>query len=70
MPWRDAGAICNHAFVVFFYGVFPGAFETLAKMDITLHHLCTWWDVLEACKDRPTSPISRCPKSGVSSRTR
>ena len=30
-----------------------GAFETLARMDITLHHLCTWWDVLEACKDRP-----------------
>jgi orotate phosphoribosyltransferase len=50
---RDAGAIVNHAFVVFFYGVFPGAFETLANMDITLHSLCTWWDVLEACKDRP-----------------
>ncbi len=50
---RDAGAIVHHAFVVFFYGVFPGSFETLAKMDITLHHLCTWWDVLEACRDRP-----------------
>jgi orotate phosphoribosyltransferase len=50
---RDAGAVVNHAFVVFFYGVFPGAFETLANMDIRLHHLCTWWDVLEACKDRP-----------------
>ena len=50
---RDAGALVNHAFVVFFYGVFPGAFETLAEMDITLHHLCTWWDVLEACRDRP-----------------
>ena len=50
---RDAGAIVNHTFVVFFYGVFPGAFETLARMDIALHHLCTWWDVLEACKDRP-----------------
>jgi orotate phosphoribosyltransferase len=50
---RDAGAIVNHAFVVFFYGVFPGAFQTLANMDITLHSLCTWWDVLEACKDRP-----------------
>jgi orotate phosphoribosyltransferase len=51
---RDAGAIVNQAFVVFFYGVFPGAFETLARMDIALHHLCTWWDVLEACKDRPS----------------
>ncbi len=50
---RDAGAIVNHTFVVFFYGVFPGAFETLARMDIALHHLCTWWDVLEACADRP-----------------
>jgi orotate phosphoribosyltransferase len=50
---RDAGAIVNHAFVVFFYGVFPGAFEELSRMDMTLHHLCTWWDVLEACSDRP-----------------
>ena len=50
---RDAGALVNHTFVVFFYGVFPGSFETLARMDIQLHHLCTWWDVLEACRDRP-----------------
>jgi orotate phosphoribosyltransferase len=50
---RDAGAIINHTFVVFFYGVFPGSFETLAAMDIQLHSLCTWWDVLDACKDRP-----------------
>ena len=50
---RDAGAIVNHAFVVFYYGVFPGSFETLARMDIQLHHLATWWDVLEACRDRP-----------------
>jgi orotate phosphoribosyltransferase len=50
---RDAGALVNHTFVVFFYGVFPGSFQTLAAMDIALHHLCTWWDVLEACRDRP-----------------
>jgi len=50
---RDAGAIVNHTFVVFYYGVFPGSFEQLAGMDIALHHLCTWWDVLDACKDRP-----------------
>ena len=50
---RDAGAICNHTFVVFFYGVFPGGFDTLKKMNIQLHHLATWWDVLEACRDRP-----------------
>ena len=50
---RDAGAIVNHTFVVFYYGVFPGSFETLAKMDIGLHHLCTWWDVLDACRAQP-----------------
>ena len=50
---RDAGVIINHAFVVFFYGVFPGGFSTLAEMDIELHSLCTWWDVLEACSDEP-----------------
>ena len=47
---RDAGAICNHTFVVFFYGVFPGSFETLKNMDIQLHHLATWWDVLRVVK--------------------
>ena len=35
------GAIVNHAFVVFLYGVFSGAFETLARMGISSHHLCT-----------------------------
>ena len=50
---RDAGAICNHTLGVFFYGVLPGSFEMLKAMDVTLHHLATWWDVLEACKDRP-----------------
>ncbi len=55
---RAAGAICNHAFVVFYYGVFPGSIEMLSRMDVQLHHLCTWWDVLEACKDRPYFPQS------------
>jgi orotate phosphoribosyltransferase len=53
---RDAGAIVNHAFVVFYYGVFPGSLETLARMEIQLHALCTWWDVLEAAKDRQAFP--------------
>ncbi|MCX5615826.1 orotate phosphoribosyltransferase [Bombella sp. TMW 2.2559] len=48
---REAGAIVDHTFVVFFYGVFPGAQKTLQGMGISLHALCTWWDVLEACSD-------------------
>ena len=53
---RDAGALVNHAFVVFYYGVFPGSLETLKGMDIDLHHLCTWWDVLEVCREKPYFP--------------
>lgn len=53
---RDAGALCHHAFVVFFYGVFEGSLETLAENDIALHYLCTWWDVLEACREHPYFP--------------
>src|SRR5262249_15369586 len=50
---RDAGAIVNHAFVVFFYGVFPGSFETLAQMHIALHHLFPSSHLLETCPPRP-----------------
>jgi len=39
--------------VVFFYGVFPGAFDKMKAMGLNLHHLCTWWDVLEVCRERP-----------------
>ncbi len=53
---RQAGAICDHTFVVFFYGVFPGAFDVMAKMNLSLHHLATWWDVLEVCKERSYFP--------------
>jgi orotate phosphoribosyltransferase len=55
---RDAGASCRHTFVVFFYGVFPGSFEQMKGMDLSLHHLATWWDVLEVCRERPYFPES------------
>ena len=47
---RDAGAVCNHTFVVFFYGAFPGALASLAKEDVSLLYLCTWADVLVAAE--------------------
>jgi orotate phosphoribosyltransferase len=43
---RDAGAVCEHCLVVFFYGAFPGAIESLQKENIALHYLCTWADVI------------------------
>lgn len=47
---RDAGARCKHTFVVFFYGAFPGALDSLEKEDVSLLYLCTWADVLEAAE--------------------
>ena len=43
---RDTGADCAHTAVIFFYGIFPQAEARLAEHGITLHALCTWWDVL------------------------
>lgn len=47
---RDAGAKCSHTFVVFFYGAFPGALDSLDKEGVSLLYLCTWADVLEAAE--------------------
>jgi orotate phosphoribosyltransferase len=55
---REAGAKCAHTFVVFYYGVFPGSFEQMKAMGLALHHLATWWDVLEVCRERPWFPES------------
>ena len=48
---RETGATCAHTAVVFFYGIFPGTVETLAAHGVTLHALCTWWDVLAVARD-------------------
>ena len=43
---RETGASCAHTAVIFYYDIFPGTKERLADHGVTLHHLCTWWDVL------------------------
>ncbi|MEK6215816.1 MAG: orotate phosphoribosyltransferase, partial [Boseongicola sp.] len=48
---RETGASCGHTAVIFYYGIFPETIGTLAKHGITLHHLCTWWDVLTVARD-------------------
>jgi orotate phosphoribosyltransferase len=47
---RNAGGTVSDVFVVFFYGAFPGADETMAKAEVNLHYLCDWWDVLAAAE--------------------
>ncbi len=43
---RETGAACGHTAVIFYYGIFPETLKTLGDHGVTLHHLCTWWEVL------------------------
>ena len=47
---RDAGAVVDHVFVTFYYDIFPESKHILKEIDVRLHHLATWWDVLRVVK--------------------
>ena len=49
---RETGAQCAHTAVIFYYGIFAGTEEMLENHGITLHHLCTWRDVLAVARER------------------
>ncbi|MBY6047677.1 orotate phosphoribosyltransferase [Vannielia litorea] len=49
---RETGASCAHTAVIFYYGIFPETEKTLGDHGVTLHHLCTWWDVLAVARER------------------
>ena len=47
---RQADAKVDHCFVLFFYDIFPASKQLFEDLDVELHYLATWWDVLEAAK--------------------
>lgn len=47
---RQAGAVVEHSFVVFHYGIFPASTRNMQDMGVMLHALCDWWDVLAAAR--------------------
>jgi orotate phosphoribosyltransferase len=49
---RETGATCAHTAVIFYYGIFPDTPARLGAHGVTLHHLCTWWDVLAVARER------------------
>jgi len=53
---RNAGQTCEHAFVFFFYDIFPQARSLLADLGVSLHYLVTWWDVLEVVRETEYLP--------------
>lgn len=55
---RTAGQRCDHAFVFFFYDIFPEARVVMKDMSVSLHYLVTWWDALEVAKEIGHFPAS------------
>lgn len=49
---RKAGAIVEHSFVVFEYGVYKKIHATIDDLGINLHSLCTWRDVLKTAREK------------------
>jgi len=49
---RETGAVCADTAVIFYYDIFPETKKRLADHGVTLHHLCTWWDVLAEAKSQ------------------
>jgi orotate phosphoribosyltransferase len=47
---RDAGAVVDHVFVNFYYDIFPESKKILSEIQVKLHYLATWWDVLAVVK--------------------
>ncbi|MGF1503076.1 MAG: orotate phosphoribosyltransferase [Paracoccaceae bacterium] len=54
---REAGATCEHAFVLFYYDVFPEGAARLAEAEITLHRLATWAAVLAEARRQEAFPV-------------
>ena len=47
---RHAGADVEHCFVLFYYDIFPQSQEVMQALNVKLHYLATWWDILAAAK--------------------
>ena len=47
---RDAGAVVEHVYVNFYYDIFPESKKVMKDLNVRLHHLATWWDVLRVVK--------------------
>src|SRR5690606_26670576 len=48
---RKAGAQVDHCFVLFYYDIFPESQGHLRDLNVKLHYLATWWDVLEVAEE-------------------
>ena len=48
---RNAGAVCDHTLVLFYYDIFKDTPSQLKENGLELHYVLNWWDILdEACE--------------------
>ena len=47
---RTVGARVDHCFVLFYYDIFPMSREDMKGLNLTMHQLATWWDVLDVSR--------------------
>jgi orotate phosphoribosyltransferase len=46
--------VIDHAFSVFYYGIYPESQKILSDAKLNLHYLCTWRDVIAVVKEQKT----------------
>jgi orotate phosphoribosyltransferase len=49
---REAGQSCQHAFVFFFYDIFPQTASIMSELGLTLHYLVTWRDIVAVAREK------------------
>jgi len=42
--------VVEHVFVNFYYDIFPESKKVMIDLNVRLHYLATWWDVLAVVK--------------------
>ena len=53
---RETGATCGHTAVIFYYDIYPETVTRLGDHGVSLHYLCTWWDVLAEARATAAFP--------------
>ena len=51
---RKSDGICNHTAVIFYYDIFKFEESALSKLNVKLHSLCTWKDIISVLERRNT----------------
>ena len=51
---REAGLVVKDIFVIFYYDIFNFEESALAKLNVNIHALCTWKDIISVLEKRNT----------------